>query len=60
MSETDAELTLGDAEGMLHALPKSGIEQRKELALSIMPEGLERTLTDCEFVDLIANLASLR
>jgi len=60
VSETDTELSLGDAEGKLHAIAKAAIEQQKDLALSLMPEGLERTLTDREFVDLIAYLASLR
>jgi hypothetical protein len=51
---------LGDAEGKTHVLPKPSIEQLKELSLSLMPEGMERTLTDREFVDLIAYLSSLR
>jgi putative membrane-bound dehydrogenase-like protein len=60
VGETDAELSLGDAEGKTHVLPKPSIEQLKELSLSLMPEGMERTLTDREFVDLIAYLSSLR
>jgi putative heme-binding domain-containing protein len=58
--ETEAELSLGDTDGKTHVFPKSSVEQQKELALSLMPEGLERGLTDREFVDLVAYLSSLR
>jgi putative membrane-bound dehydrogenase-like protein len=57
VAESDSVLTVGDAQGQLHALEKDQIEERHLLELSIMPEGLEEGLTDNEFVDLVAFLA---
>ena len=57
VTESDSALTLGDAQGELHALKKDQIEERRALELSIMPEGLENALTDVEFVDLVGFLA---
>jgi putative heme-binding domain-containing protein len=58
VSETEAMLTLGDVEGKPQQIRKSEIEELKALALSLMPEGLEKGMTDKEFVDLIAFLLS--
>jgi len=55
--ESDAALTLGDAQGQVRTVLKSQIDEQRTLELSLMPEGLEKTLTDREFVDLIAFLA---
>lgn len=57
ISETDAVLTIGDTQGQTHALQKSRIDAEKMLDLSVMPEGLEKALTEREFVDLITFLA---
>jgi putative heme-binding domain-containing protein len=57
VAETDATLSLGDGEGQIRVLQKSAIEEQKALELSLMPEGLEKALSDREFVDLIAFLA---
>ena len=57
VTESDSELTLGDAQGQLQTLKKDRIEELQILELSIMPEGLESGLTDAEFVDLVAFLA---
>ena len=39
---------------------KDDIEARRKSALSTMPEGLEKRLTEGEFVDLISYLVSLK
>ena len=58
IAETEATLTLGDTQGRTFEIATSGIEARKSLSLSVMPEGLEKGLTVQEFVDLIAFLVS--
>lgn len=55
LAETREKLTLGDQEGQ-HEISKAEIVKRQSLALSAMPEGLEKMLTEKEFVDLIAFL----
>jgi len=58
--ESDAAITLGDAQGQVRTVLKSQIEEQRALELSLMPEGLEKALTDREFVDLVAFLADQR
>jgi putative heme-binding domain-containing protein len=60
IAETDTTLTLGDPEGKTHILPKTEIEMIRSQSKSTMPEGLEKRLTDREFLDLIAYLLSLK
>jgi putative heme-binding domain-containing protein len=60
VAESDEALTLGDAEGQQLRLARADIDETHSLATSLMPEGLEKTLTREEFVDLIAFLASLK
>jgi putative heme-binding domain-containing protein len=55
-AETDAAITLGDQDGKTQEVARSEVEADDTLAVSIMPEGLERSLTDQEFVDLVAFL----
>ena len=57
IAETADTLTLGDQQGQKHVLRISNIESRRTLAGSTMPEGLERQLTQEEFVDLVGFLA---
>src|SRR5262249_46383228 len=58
ISETSTTLTLGDNQGQKHMLTKSAVEEQHDLAVSTMPEGLEKPLTTEEFVELIAFLVS--
>jgi putative membrane-bound dehydrogenase-like protein len=60
VAETDSTLTLIDSEIKKHELKKADIFEQKLIALSTMPEGLEKRLTEQEFVDLIAYLVSLK
>jgi putative heme-binding domain-containing protein len=60
VAETDSALTLGDAQGQSHVVEKSRIKEEQALEQSAMPEGIEKTLTDREFADLIAFLAAQR
>ncbi len=58
VSETADTLVLADNQGKKHSLLKADIEESQAHAGSIMPDGLEKTLTVDEFVDLIAFLTS--
>ena len=60
IAESDSELTLGDSDGRSHIVPKSRIERRLIQSASTMPQGLERQLSDQEFIDLIAFLTASR
>ncbi len=56
--ETDNAVTIGDSEGKLHEIPRDEIDELTVQSISTMPEGLEKRLTEREFVDLIAFLMS--
>lgn len=56
ISETADTLVLADNQGKKHTLRKADIDESQAHAGSIMPDGLEKTLTVDEFVDLIAFL----
>ncbi|MDA1055611.1 MAG: c-type cytochrome [Planctomycetota bacterium] len=58
ISENADTLVLGDNQGKTHEIPKADIDEMSTQALSTMPEGLEKKLTDTEFVDLLAFLES--
>ena len=60
VKEDEKTLTLGDNQGKMHAVAKSEIDQMRTQTLSTMPDGLERRLTDREFIDLLAYLLSLK
>jgi putative heme-binding domain-containing protein len=59
-AETATHLTIADQQGQLHVLDKQQIEEQQPSPVSIMPEGLEKRLSEAEFVDLIAYLMSLK
>jgi putative heme-binding domain-containing protein len=60
VDESESMLTLADQQGVRHVVPKSTIEEQHASPLSAMPVGLEKRLTEEEFVDLVAYLASLK
>lgn len=53
-------MTLVDQEAKKHELTKANILERRTLTSSSMPEGVEKRLTEQEFVDLIAYLVGLK
>ena len=59
-SESVETLTLRDADGKDHAIPKAEIEERKTSSASLMPEGLHLDLSPQDFADLISYLESLK
>lgn len=58
VEEKRATLVIGDNQGKLNEVAKSQIEQLIRQPTSTMPEGLEKKMTDREFLDLIAFLES--
>jgi putative heme-binding domain-containing protein len=58
VAEDSRTLTLADEQARTHVIAKAQIEERQSQPRSTMPEGLEKRLTDREFLDLIAFLAA--
>ncbi|MBO10138.1 MAG: hypothetical protein CMJ68_05190 [Planctomycetaceae bacterium] len=58
VAETPTELTLGDKEGQLHKVAKSDIEEESVQRISTMPDGIDKRLTQQDFIDLIEFLVS--
>jgi putative heme-binding domain-containing protein len=60
VSETADEVALKVAGGIVTRYPKSEIIKRQKQTLSIMPAGLQQTMTKEELVDLVEYLVSLK
>ena len=58
VSQSNQILVLGDNQGKLHQIDTQNVEEITDQAVSTMPEGLEKKLTEREFTDLIAFLES--
>lgn len=58
VSEDEETLVVGDNQGKTHQISKADIDEISSQKISTMPEGLEKKLTDREFVDLLAFLES--
>jgi putative membrane-bound dehydrogenase-like protein len=56
MAEDETTLTLGDETGKRREIRKADIEERAAGRRSIMPDGLEKRLTDRELLDLLTYL----
>jgi putative heme-binding domain-containing protein len=59
VAESEAAVTLADGEGRKQVLARADIDAVQRQPGSTMPDGLERRLTEDEFVDLVSFLASL-
>jgi putative heme-binding domain-containing protein len=59
-SETADELTLKAIGGIVTKFKKSDIASRQQSKLSIMPAGLQQSMTTEEFVDLVEYLSTLK
>jgi putative heme-binding domain-containing protein len=58
--ESETEIELHQADGKVVKLNPKTIETRKESSVSIMPEGLENSVSESDFVDLISFLETLK
>lgn len=59
-SETAEELAVKDSKGIITHLKKGEIASRRQLKLSLMPAGLQQTMTTQELVDLVEYLSTLK
>ena len=57
VAETSDTITLGDTDGKTHKVERSEIEEIIPQSRSTMPDGLERRLSEQEFIDLIGYLS---
>jgi putative membrane-bound dehydrogenase-like protein len=60
ISETDDELTIKDAKAIATRIKKQDIASRRKLKTSLMPVGLQQTMSTQDLVDLVAYLSSLK
>lgn len=60
IAESDATVTLADNEGKKHEIARERIDAIEKQAGSAMPDGLEKRLSEDEFVDLVSFLVNLR
>jgi putative heme-binding domain-containing protein len=60
VSETAGELAVKDLSGIVHRLDKSRVTRREASSLSLMPAGMQATMSVQELVDLVAYLSRLR
>lgn len=60
LSETPDEIAIKDANGVVTRYKKSEIVSAQQSKTSIMPSGLQQTMTTQEFVDLVEYLSSLK
>jgi putative heme-binding domain-containing protein len=60
VSETADELAIKDLKGLVTRVKKSDVTKREKMPGSIMPTGLQATMTTQELVDLIEFLSSLK
>lgn len=60
VSETGTEIGLKEPSGIVTRIPLVEIAKRQELPGSMMPAGLDRTMTPTQLVDMVAYLASLK
>jgi putative heme-binding domain-containing protein len=57
-AETDASLTLRTASGAEETILRGAVAATAAAGVSLMPDGLEQTMTRQELADLIAHLKS--
>jgi putative heme-binding domain-containing protein len=60
VSESPSELTLKNAQAVVLRLNKADIARRQKMKLSIMPAGLQLTMSQQDLVDLVEYLSRLR
>jgi putative heme-binding domain-containing protein len=60
VEETDTTITVVDSEAKRHVIARSRIDAVKKQPGSAMPDGLEKRLSEDEFVDLVSFLVNLK
>ena len=60
VSDTAEEIAVKTQAGIVTRYKKSDVARREQQKLSLMPAGLQQTMTTGEIVDLVEYLASLK
>ena len=60
VSQTDEEIVLKDKDAVIHKVPRSEVDEFAKQQKSLMPEDLQKQLTEQQLVDVIEYLKSLR
>jgi putative heme-binding domain-containing protein len=60
VSKTEEGVTLRDAKGIEHTIPKADLEEFRKQEKSLMPENLQETMTEQELVDVVEYLLTLK
>jgi len=60
VSDTAESVTIRDAKGIDRTIQKTSVEEMKKLEKSLMPEGLQETMSEQGLVDLVEYLISLK
>jgi putative heme-binding domain-containing protein len=60
VSETTDEVTVKDAKAVITRVKKSDIASRRQLKMSLMPSGLQQTMSTQDLIDLVEYLSSLK
>lgn len=60
ISETESEVVLKDAEAIVHKIKQDDIDELIKQKISIMPAGLQKSMTQQQLVDLVEYLMSLK
>ncbi len=60
VSKTEEGVTLRDAKGIEHTIPKAEMEEFRKQEKSLMPENLQETMTEQDLVDVVEYLLTLK
>jgi hypothetical protein len=60
VAEAEGSFTLADNQGQKHVITRNDIDEQAKHPVSTMPDGVEKRLTEDEFVDLISFLVNLK
>jgi putative membrane-bound dehydrogenase-like protein len=60
VSQTDEEIVLKDKDAVVHKVPRSEVDEFAKQQKSLMPEDLQKQLTEQQLVDVIEYLKTLR
>lgn len=60
VSESDSEIKLKDAKGLIRTIPATQVEAKKKLDISLMPADLQKLMTAQELVDVVDYMQTLK
>ncbi|MFN7732754.1 MAG: PVC-type heme-binding CxxCH protein [Pirellula sp.] len=60
VSKTEEGVTLRDAKGIEHAIPKGELEELRKQEKSLMPDNLQESMTEQDLIDVVEYLMTLK